>query len=209
MSGPTGDTAALNASPARANTVPAALFFREFCRHPGMIGSIIPSSGRLIDRMLSKVDWATTKLVVEYGPGVGTFTRPILERLAPDAHLVAIDTNPTFVDHLSSTIADDRLILVEGSAVDVGSILEARGLGKADYVVSGLPFSTLPPGVGEAIVQATQAALKPGGSFGVYQYSRRILSLLRPVFRRIDKDFELLNIPPVHIYWGRKDGKQA
>jgi hypothetical protein len=33
------------------------LFFREFLRHPVMIGSIIPSSRRTIDAMLSPVDW--------------------------------------------------------------------------------------------------------------------------------------------------------
>ena len=41
-----------------------------------MVGSIIPSSRVLIDKMLDPVDWANTKLFVEYGPGVGTFTRP-------------------------------------------------------------------------------------------------------------------------------------
>ena len=46
-----------------------------------MVGSIIPSSRVLIDKMLGPVDWANTKLFVEYGPGVGTFTKPVLERL--------------------------------------------------------------------------------------------------------------------------------
>jgi phospholipid N-methyltransferase len=49
----------------------------------------------LIDKMLEPVDWAKCRLFVEYGPGVGTFTQQILERLAPDATLLTIDTNPT------------------------------------------------------------------------------------------------------------------
>ena len=56
-------------------------FLRGFIRHPVMVGSIIPSSQRLIDKMLAPVDWESTQLFVEYGPGVGTFTRVILERL--------------------------------------------------------------------------------------------------------------------------------
>src|SRR5215207_5552321 len=75
-------------------------FLRGFLKHPVMVGSIIPSSKLLIDRMLDPVDWDRTKLFVEYGPGVGTFTRPILERLGPDATLIAIDTNPDFVKYL-------------------------------------------------------------------------------------------------------------
>ena len=58
-----------------------------------MVGSIIPSSRILIEKMLAPIDWSATKLFVEYGPGVGTFTRPILDKMAPDAKLIAIDTN--------------------------------------------------------------------------------------------------------------------
>ena len=43
---------------------PLALFFREFLRHPAMIGSIIPSSRRTIEAMLSRVDWPQTRLFV-------------------------------------------------------------------------------------------------------------------------------------------------
>ena len=118
----------------------------------------------VIDRMLAPVDWANTKLFVEYGPGVGTFTRPILERLPADATLVTIDTNPEFTRYLKESIDDPRLVAVTGSAVDVEAILTDRNLGSADYVLSGLPFSTLPPGVGDSIAKAT--GKKQGIGFG-------------------------------------------
>jgi len=184
---------------------PIALFFREFCKHPTMIGSIIPSSDKLIDRMLSRVDWENTKLFVEYGPGVGTFTRPILERLAPDATLVAIDTNRDFIRYLERTVADPRLIVVHGSAVDIGTILATHGFETADYILSGLPFSTLPPGVGPAIMRETHKVLKPGGAFVIYQYALKVLRLLKPYFAQIDRDFEPLNIPPAQVFWAWKD----
>ena len=60
---------------------PWGMFFTGFLKHPVMVGSVIPSSDRLIRRMLSRVDWDKTKLFVEYGPGVGTFCRPILEQI--------------------------------------------------------------------------------------------------------------------------------
>src|ERR1700712_1797353 len=120
---------------------PLTMFFRGFLKHPVMVGSIIPSSKTVINRMLAPVDWANTKLFVEYGPGVGTFTRPILDRLAPDATLVTIDTNPDFCDYLKRSINDSRLQIVNGSAADVRQILASLGLGQADYTISGLPFS--------------------------------------------------------------------
>ena len=105
-----------------------------------MVGSIIPSSRVLIEKMLAPVDWANTRLFVEYGPGVGTFTRPVLDKLGPDATLVTIDTNPDFTRYLKQSIDDPRLVAVTGSAADVESILAERGLGSADYVPSGLHF---------------------------------------------------------------------
>lgn len=183
---------------------PWATFFRQFLKHPAMIGSVIPSSPMLVRAMLEPVDWNNTRLFVEYGPGVGTFTRPVLERMRPDATLIAIDTNADFVRYLNADIADHRFRAVHGSAADVKKIIADFGFDQADYVLSGLPFSTLPDGVGDAIAAATQAVLRPEGEFLVYQYSPYVLSVLRPHFGEIANGFEWLNIPPCRLYWAKK-----
>ena len=186
---------------ARRSPSPKWQFLRGFLKNPVMVGSVIPSSRVLIDRMLGPVDWANTKLFVEYGPGVGTFTRPVLDRLAPDARLVTIDTNPDFTRYLKQSIDDPRLIAVNGSAADVETILAERELGSADYVLSGLPFSTLPPGVGEGIAQATAKVIRPGGAFLVYQFSPKVLDFIRPYFAPIRRGFEWVNVPPATLFW--------
>jgi len=174
-----------------------------------MVGSIIPSSRILIDKMLRPVDWASTKLFVEYGPGVGTFTRPVLDRLGPDATLVTIDTNADFTRYLRESIDDPRLVAVTGSASDVEKILAGRGLGTADYVLSGIPFSTLPPGVGDAIAEATARVLRPGGAFLVYQFSPKVFDFLKPHFDRIDRGFEWVNVPPARLFWAWREEPKA
>jgi phospholipid N-methyltransferase len=158
----------------------------------------------LIDKMLAPVDWANTKLFVEYGPGVGTFTRPLLDRLSPEATLVTIDTNPEFTRYLNGAIDDPRLVAVNGSAADVEAILADRDLGSADYVLSGLPFSTLPAGVGEDIAEATANVLRPGGAFLVYQFSPKVLDFIRPHFAPIKRGFEWINVPPATLFWAYK-----
>jgi len=189
---------------ATSSVHPFALFFREFVRHPVMIGSIIPSSRRTIEAMLAPVDWSSVKLFVEYGPGVGTFCGTILERLPPDATLLAIDTNPVFVDYLRRRFADSRFVAVHGSAADVNQIIAEHGFENADYVLSGLPFSTLPNGVAAAIMEATERALRPGGAFLIYQYSAFVLKVLQPLFPRIERDLEWWNIPPCGLFWAYK-----
>jgi len=184
---------------------PRLQFLRGFLKHPVMVGSIIPSSRTVIEKMLAPVDWENTKLFVEYGPGVGTFTRPILEKLGPDAVLLTIDTNPEFTKFLKESIDDERLVTVTGSAGDVEKILADRGFAHADYVLSGIPFSTLPPGIGEAIGKATAEVIRPGGAFLVYQFSPKVLDFIRPWFDRIERGFEWINVPPATLFWAYKD----
>ena len=184
-------------------------FLRGFIKNPVMVGSIIPSSAKLIARMLAPVDWGSTRLFVEYGPGVGTFTRPILDLLGPDARLIAIDTNAEFIDFLRRDIDDPRLIAVTGSAADVEKIVAAHGFESADYVLSGLPFSTLPPGVGDAIGKATARVIRDGGAFLVYQFSPKVRDFSAPFFERIERGFEWVNVPPATLFWAYRERREV
>lgn len=194
---------------ARRAASPKWQFLRGFLKNPVMVGSVIPSSKVLIDRMLAPVDWEQTRLFVEYGPGVGTFTRPILERLVPDARLIAIDTNPDFIAYLKKEFDDSRLIAVLGSAADVEAIVKDQGFDHADYVVSGLPFSTLPPGVGDSIAQATARVIRAGGAFLVYQFSPKVKDFIAPYFERLERGFEWLNVPPAVLFWAWREPAAA
>lgn len=178
----------------------ALLFARNFVRHPRMLGSIIPSSRFLIKQALEPVDWGRARVIVEYGPGVGTITAQILRRLRPDGHVVAIETNRDFVEFLGAALPDPRLHVVQGSAADVNPILERLGLPAASYIISGIPFSTMPDDLRADIVRKTRAALEPGGAFLVYQFSSRVLPDLQQTFEVVRRGFELLNVPPAHLF---------
>jgi phospholipid N-methyltransferase len=184
---------------------PWGVFFQGFIEHPVMVGSIIPSSGYTIRKMLAPVDWERCQLFVEYGPGVGTFCRPVLDQLRRDGTLIVIDTNKLFIDYLNRTITDSRFIAVHGSAEDVEAIIRAHGPDHADYILSGLPFSTLPEGLGPRIAAATHRAIRPGGAFLTYQFSKAAHNLTAQHFDRVDSGFELLNILPCRLAWGWKD----
>jgi len=98
---------------------------------------------------------------------------------------------------------------VLGSAADVEEIVRTHGHEQADYVLSGLPFSTLPEGVGPAIAASTFRVIRPGGAFLVYQFSTRARDFMARHFTRIEKDFEPLNVLPCHLFWGWKDEEAA
>ena len=166
-----------------------------------MLGSIVPSSRFLIGEVLGRIDWKRVQCIVEYGPGVGTFTAEILRRMRSDARVVAIEMNREFAAYLRTELSDPRLIVVQGSAADVQRILREHGLGSADYIISGIPFSTMPREVREAVLQASRDALAPDGAFLVYQFSSRVRPELERVFGSVSRRFEPLNILPAQLFF--------
>lgn len=177
------------------------LFARTFFRHPRMLGSVIPSSRFLIREVLDPIHWGRAHVIVEYGPGVGTITGEILGRMRSNATLIAIETNPEFVRYLREAYPDQRLRVVQGSAADVCKILREHGFQNASYIISGIPFSTLPAPDREGILRDTKAALEPGGAFLVYQFSSRVLADLKRIFGDVERGFQLLNILPAHLFF--------
>lgn len=178
---------------------PGMLFLKQTLAHPRMIGAVIATSGIAVDATLAEVDWDKCRLFVEYGPGTGAFTRRVLELAHPDARIIAIDTNADFADYLRRSLPDRRLSVVRGSAEDVERIIATNGPEGADYVLSGLPFSTLPDGIGDRIVAATRRSLRPGGQFLVYQYSLFAKKLLDREFDEVECDRVWRCVPPLRV----------
>src|SRR6266704_6037495 len=172
------------------------LFARNFVKHPNMVGWMLPSSPFVVDSVLKQVDWDKARVIVEYGPGVGTFTTKLLERMRPDATLIALEINPDFFKFLGKSLRDPRFHLVQESAADIDAVLSRLGISDVDYVISGIPFKTLPHALRDTIVRKTHSVLNPTGSFLVYQLSKVALPYLEDVFGTVKRDFELLSFVP-------------
>jgi phospholipid N-methyltransferase len=181
----------------------AGLFFRNFIRHPLMLGSAIPSSRYLINRILDRVDWTSVRTAIEYGPGVGTFTRPMLSRMTTGAKLLAVELNQDFSFALREQIDDSRLLVQHGSAIYVNRWMRSKGLASADLVLSGIPYTVLPRELRLRILRETRKALAAEGVFAVYQYTRAVLPDLQEVFGSVEEDFEPINVLPARIFYCR------
>jgi len=177
------------------------LFACNFVKHPNMVGWRLPSSPFVVDGVLKQVDWDNARVIVEYGPGVGTFTTKVLDRMRPDATLIALEINPDFFKFLGKSLRDPRFHLVQESAADIDAVLSRLGISHVDYVISGIPFKTLPHALRDTIVRKTHDVLKPTGSFLVYQLSKVALPHLENVFGTVKRDFELLSFIPAHMFY--------
>ena len=187
-------------SDARSRVVELLLFAANFLRHPHMLGSIIPSSRFLVNQVLAPIDWERARVIVEYGPGVGTFTGEILRRMRPDARLVVIETNEDFVRFLEKSFPDSRLHVAHESAAEVQSVLDRLGLPRASYIISGIPLGSMPDTLKADIVGASRDALEPGGEFLVYQFTSRVLPVLERTFRSVRRSIERRNLPPAKLF---------
>jgi phospholipid N-methyltransferase len=185
-------------SAARSSSL--ALFARNFFKSPAMLGSVVPSSSFLVNDMMSQVDWNRARVLVEYGPGVGTFTREILKRMRPDAVLVAIELNSEFVEYLGDHVSDPRFRVVHGSAAKVRSILLEQNLSPADCIISSLPYRNMSDSLRREILDESRLALQSEGSMVLFQYTRKLQPYLESSFSSVTLNFQPFNILPALIF---------
>ncbi len=192
------------------------MFLREAVRSVRSVASLVPSSGFLCRKMLSNIDFSTARTIVELGPGTGVVTEEILARMRADARLYAIEINPVFARHLRGLFDDPRLIVVEGSALELSRHLAACGAGAADAVISSLGLSCMEHAEKTEILRQARRCLKRTGVLNQYQYfpgelsaiplpfrpreSCTVNDLLRRMFRRVEATHVLRNCPPARVY---------
>ncbi|SFQ53277.1 class I SAM-dependent methyltransferase [Hymenobacter arizonensis] len=168
------------------------------------VASLMPTSGFAVERVCSKIDFSRRNIIVEFGPGTGVFTRYLLSRLTSDSVLIVIERNEEFVQILHETFQDLRLVIYHDSAENIGHLLASSNENQADYIVSGIPFSFLPPELRETIVRNSNQCLRPGGKFLAYQtffqLDRFLKDYLDQQFRKSAIEICLLNAPPLKIF---------
>lgn len=175
--------------------------FRQFLKDR-RIASVKSTSTYLVRRICGRMDLSGPRVVVEYGPGRGCFTKALLDRLSPDSRLVLIETNPEFVA-LLRRVRDPRLRVASGSAEGVKNVLGRLGLRRADYVLSGIPFSHYPESRKLRLLEDTRAVLGDDGVFLAYQSSAHLKKYLKRVFPTVKVERELFHIPPLVVLEAR------
>lgn len=174
-------------------------FFQEFLKHPLQIGSVIPSSYFLKQRLLKTSDLNSASIIVELGSGTGGTTQAILRSMSPKARLLSIEINPEF-HRMINRISDERLIAHHGNASELEEILSMYGLSAPEVIISGIPFSTMSQSAGSKVLAMISAVLPNHGRFVAYQVSNRIMTLCKPFLGMGHMEFEFFNIPPMRVF---------
>ncbi|MFB9249216.1 class I SAM-dependent methyltransferase [Sphaerisporangium melleum] len=189
----------------------AALFFGQFVRAPGTTGAVAPSSLRLARVICSPVPERGDPVVVELGPGTGVFTGEIQRRLGGRGHHLAVEINPALAARLNDRHPGAKVVVAD--AVGLPRLLDEHGLGRADAVISGLPWAAFPATLQDRLLGAITGALAPGGTFTTFAYTHaRTLPPAIRFRRRLLETFEEVvpsrtvwgNLPPAFVYHARR-----
>jgi phospholipid N-methyltransferase len=175
-------------------------FFSEFLKPGNTIGSVTPSSKFLVKKMVDPIDFNNVKCIVEFGPGTGSITQEILNRMPQDALLLVFEINKEFSDKLAKDITDPRMKIITDTAENLEKYLSKNNVTKVDYIVSSLPFTVIPNNVVKNILDIVKKVLKPAGAFIQYQYSLNMYRKLKNTFKNVSLNFTPINFPPAFIF---------
>lgn len=175
-------------------------FLKQYVKDPVKIGAMAPSSCFLADKMVEEISFLACDCIVEFGPGTGVFTEKILARKKQETKFIVIEQEEEFYNRLIEKYGHrENVVFYHGSAEDVRRYIREQGCEKADYVISGLPFTSLPKEVSRRILRETNLALAEDGIFYTFQYSLVKKKLFQSYFKIISIRREMRNFPPAYV----------
>ena len=183
------------------------LFLRRFFKHAGMTGAVAPSSHRLGQEMICGLPLDRAAVVVEYGPGTGSFTGRILQEIGKDTRFFAIESDSAMTCRLTSNYPD--IEVVNESVECLPDIIRSIGSPSVDCIVSGLPWASFDCDLQDRLMDVTLAALKDGGRFHTFTYlqglafksGRRFRDQLKHRFTKVIlSPVVWYNFPPALVY---------
>lgn len=175
-------------------------FIKQYIKNPKTVGAIAPSSEKLAYRMVEDIDFLNASCIVEYGPGTGVFTEKILNKKKHSTIFIAIEYNVDFYKILKDKFKNRaNFILINDSAENLKEYLDKYSIDKLDYIVSGLPFASLPHDMSKKVLSVTKEILKDKGEFITFQYTLFKMKLFRTYFDKIKIKKVLLNLPPAYV----------
>ncbi len=180
-------------------------FAKQFFVNPKEVGSLIPSSRRLAEVMLSGIDFGNTNIIVEYGPGTGAFTCALLDRLPLKTLYFGVESNKGFQDHLKARFP--TITIIPDYAENIFKYIDQKHAEKADLVISGLPFSLMAWDTIKITLNETYRLLRNEGEFRTFIYNhsfyfpkcKKLITELRNQYKIVKIHQIFKNFPPAKI----------
>ena len=176
-------------------------FLIQYIMHPRITGAILPSSKRLSRKMIKEINFDNCNCIIELGPGTGVFTEELLKRRDINTKVILIEYNREFYKLLKSKYDNiENVYIINDSAENIDRYTKKYSIDNVEYIVSGLPFASLPNDMSEVILNKSKSILGYRGSFITFQYTKFKKDLIKKYFKDIKINREVLNIPPAYVF---------
>ncbi len=176
-------------------------FLKEFFKERKTIGAVSPSSKSLTKKMLENVDFKSSNVIVEFGPGTGVMTREIVARMNPETKLYVFELHVPFFESLQKEFENVKNVrIIKDSAVNIRKYLEEDNNDNTDVIISSLPLTNFDQNLTIRILKSAEKALKHNGLYIQFQYSLNARRLLNKIFDSTAIQFTAMNLPPAFIY---------
>lgn len=177
------------------------IFIKQYITKPRTVGAIFPSSKHLANKMIEDIDFSMANCIVEYGAGTGVFTDAILKMRKKETILLLFESNKIFFDLLDNKYKNTQnLYIIHDSAEHIGKYMAMYHIPWIDFIISGLPFASLPQHISENILTQAKMHLRQDGRFIAFQYTLFKKKIFRQYFTRIEIKRESRNIPPAYVF---------
>lgn len=181
-------------------------FLIEYVKSPRTVGAIAPSSKELAKKMVQDIDFNNADCIIEYGPGTGVFTEQLIKNKRKDTLLILFEYSKEFCSELTKKYDNyDNILIINDSAENIDKHLKKYNIEKVDYIVSGLPFASLPKDVSDKILRLTGELLKKKGLFITFQYTLFKKEYISSYFKNVKYEKILYNLPPAYVLKFKND----
>lgn len=176
-------------------------FLFEYLKDMKTVGAVAPSSKNLAKKMTEPIDFSNCNCIIEYGAGTGVFTRELIEKKNKETKLLVIEQNKNFYNMLQEKFGKhDGVYIIHGEAQRAEEYLKKHQIPSAEYIVSGLPFASLPQNISKEILTTTSRILGENGKFITFQYTLLKKKFFQEWFHLENIKLVLLNLPSAFVF---------
>jgi len=174
------------------------MFFRRWLANPLQMGSVVPSSAALCQRVVRHTRRGADEAILELGAGTGVISRALLESGLPPERLIVVEIVPDMAEHLRSVLPG--VLVIEGDARELPDLVPRHWHGRIGSVVCGIPLVLQPRAEQRRFIDAIET-VAPGRGFLHYSYCvTSPLPYRRHALAARREAWTPLNFPPASVW---------
>lgn len=168
------------------------LFIKAMLKNPLSVGALTPSSKALAQKMIEGITPNSDSIILELGVGTGAVTSELAAILPDRDSYLGIEIDPKLANFVKAQFP--HLNIVNVDACGACKLHKELGLGPVKYILSGIPFVSLPKEVSKTIFDEIAEFLQYGCEFRTFQYVHGYYS---PPAKRL-RDYMTERFGPMH-----------